>query len=122
MRDDLKIVKEIISVVHPNVDNVTLCDKNVMRLGRRVTGKTRPIKIQFKDDFSKGKVFRNSVKLRNHEKYKNINISNDKTKKELMADKILKDKLEAEKLARPGEDLIIYRGTIMPRKDRPAKI
>ena len=122
MRDDLKIVKEIISVVHPNVDNVTLCDKNVMRLGRRVTGKTRPIKIQFKDDFSKGKVFRNSVKLRSHEKYKNINISNDKTKKELMADKILKDKLEAEKLARPGEDLIIYRGTIMPRKDRPAKI
>ena len=122
MIEDLKTVKEIVSVVLPNVDNVTLCDTNVMRLGRRIPGKTRPIKIQFKDDFTKGKIFRNSVKLRNHDKYKNVNISNDKTKKELMADRILKDKLEAAKLARPGEDLIIYRGNIMPRKDRPAKV
>ena len=118
MEDDLTIVKEIISIVHPNIENVSLSDKNVVRLGGRKPGKVRPVKIQFKEDFTKGRVFKNSAKLRNHEKYSKVNISNDKTKKELMADKELKDKLEFQRLSRPQDDLIIYRGDIIKRSLR----
>ena len=121
MSQDLETIQEIISIVHPNADSVALGAKNVMRLGGRKDGKVRPIKIQFQEDFTKGKVFRNSVKLRNNEKYEKVNISNDKTKKELMADRLLKEKLEAAKLEKPDDDLIIYRGDIIPRAQRPAR-
>ena len=118
---DLETIKEIISVVHPNADTVALSGKNVMRLGGRRDGKVRPIKIQFQEDFTKGKVFRNSAKLRNSEKYGKVNISGDKTKKELEADRLLREKLMAARLEKPDDDLIIYRGNIIPRRERPAR-
>ena len=118
---DLETIKEIISVVHPNADTVALSGKNVMRLGGRRDGKVRPIKIQFQEDFTKGKVFRNSAKLRSSEKFGKVNISGDKTKKELEADRLLREKLMAARLEKPDDDLIIYRGNIIPRRERPAR-
>ena len=121
MSQDLETIKEIISLVHPSAESVALSAKNVMRLGGRKDGKVRPIKIQFQEDFTKGKVFRNSAKLRNVAKYEKVNISNDKTKKELLADRLLREKLQAARLERPDDDLIIFRGNIIPRGERPAR-
>lgn len=121
VEDDIKVVKEVMSIVHPNIGADTISDKTITRLGRRKEGKTRPIKVYFDNDLSKGKVFRNALKLRTTEKFSKVNISNDKTKKELLADRMLRDKLNAEKALKPDEDLIIFRGEIIRREDRAAK-
>ena len=121
--DDVSIVKDILSIVHPNIEAVSLNINNITRMGKnRRNGYARPIKVQFKEEDSKGKVFRNSAKLKSHEKYKNINVSNDKTRKEIEADKALKRDLDIQREDRPQDDLIIYRGEIIPRAERAAKV
>ena len=42
-----------------------------------------------------------------------------KTTKEIEADKKLKSELDRQRALRPGDDLIIYRGDIIRRADRP---
>ena len=120
--DDVAIVKEILGNIHPDIDNVVLNVKNVTRMGKnRRTGYTRPIKIEFQEDDSKGKVFRNSAKLKAHDKFSTINVSNDKTRKEIEADRKLKKDLDEQRLLHPTDDLIIFRGDIIKRADRAAK-
>lgn len=122
LKDDTEKVKEIMSIVLPTIGNVPIDEKNISRLGKaRRDGKTRPIKVHFDDDSSKGKVFRNAAKLKKYEQYKKINISSNKTRKELLEDKMLKDKLDEQRRIRPDDDLIIYRGEIIKRSARPTK-
>ena len=122
MKEDIKLVKDMLAVVHPNIDNVEIDESNTKRLGFKKKDHTRPIKVQFKDDSIKGQVFRNSSKLKSHDKFSKVNISNDKTRRELQADKKLKEQLMAERALRPDDDLIIYRGDIIKRVDRPARV
>ena len=119
MKDDIELVKDVLAVVHPNISEVEIDEENTTRLGERKIGHTRPIRIKFRDDSCKGIIFRNSPKLKSHDKFSKVNISNDKTRKELMADRLLKDKLKTEREVRPQEDLIIYKGEIIPRANRP---
>ena len=119
MKDDIELVKDVLAVVHPNIGEVEIDEENTTRLGERKIGHTRPIRIKFRDDSCKGVIFRNSPKLKSHDKFSKVNISNDKTRKELMADRLLKDKLKTEREVRPQEDLIIYKGEIIPRANRP---
>ena len=118
--NDVRMVKNILAIVHPNIDAVKLDVENVTRMGRnKRQGYTRPIKIKLQDSESKGKIFRNSGKLKLNETYKQVNVSNDKTTKEIEADKKLKSELDRQRALRPGDDLIIYRGDIIRRADRP---
>ena len=48
--------------------------------------------------------------------------ANDKTRKEIEADKALKRDLDIQREDRPQDDLIIYRGDIIPRAERAAKV
>ena len=121
--DDVEMVKEILGKIHPDIDSVDLNVKNVTRMGKsRRNGYTRPIKVQFQEDDSKGTVFRNSARLKTHTNFSKINLSNDKTKKELEADKKLKSELDRQRLLKPDDDLIIFRGDIIKRADRAARV
>ena len=118
--DDMKKVKEILAVVHPHIDSVDLQADGITRMGKtRKPGYTRPVKVKFMEDGAKLKIFRNASKLKSHKEFSKVNISSDKTKKELMADRELKGKLDEQRKERPDDDLIIYRGRIIKRKDRP---
>ena len=123
VEEDIKLVKEILALVHPNIDSIKLDAENVTRMGKnKRRGYTRPIKVKFQDNESKAKVFRNSGKLKSVDKFSKVNISSDKTTKELEADRKLKCKLDEERKNRPDEDLIIHRGQIIKRADRPARV
>ena len=116
------MVKEILTIVHSNIDSVNLDVKNVTRMGEnKRPGYTRPIQVKFLENGSKGKVFRNSGKLKGHDKHNKIHISNDKTTKEIQADRKLKADLDAQRVIRLNDDPIIYRCEIIPRAHRSAK-
>ena len=120
LKEDIKMVKEVLAEVHPSIQNVQIDENNTKRLGYKKKDHTRPIKIQFQENTTKGQIFRNSAKLRGHEKFSKVNISSDKTRRELQADKKLKETLLAERALRPDDDLIIHKGTIIKRADKPA--
>ena len=120
IKEDITLVKEVLAEVHPNIGEVEIDEKNTKRLGKeKKSGHTRPIKIQFRDDASKGQVFRNSAKLRSHDRFAKVNISSDKTRKELQEDRKLKEDLMVQRALRPDEDLIIHRGQIIKRANKP---
>ena len=120
--DDIKKVKEILAVVHPHIDTVDIQADGITRLGKnRKDGYTRPIKVKFMEDGAKVKIFRNANKLKGHKDFSRINISNDKTKKELAADRELKNKLDELRKERPDDDLIIYKGKFIKRSERPGR-
>lgn len=122
LKEDTENVKIMLAMVLPVNGKVPIDEKNISRIGKaRKDGKSRPIRIRFEDDTSKGLIFRNSAKLKKYEQYKKVNITSNKTRKELLADKMLKDRLDEQKRLRPDDDLIIYRGDIIKRADRPQR-
>ena len=121
--EDLKRVKEVVSIMNKDVGTEALHKDNVSRLGKRRPQhkeKPRPVKITFNNEETKWKVLRKSYKLKNDNSYRSVVAANDKTAKELQEDKVLKAELEEAKKARPGEDLMIYKRQIINRKDRPS--
>ena len=63
------------------------------------------------------KILKNAYMLGKKEEYRKFGLSPDKTWNERQADIELKKELETRKAA--GEDVIIYRGNVILRKDRP---
>ena len=80
MREDL------FKYVNPEVSLEDLKACNVTRIGYRKTSednpKPRPVKVELDSVESKMNLIRNARKLKDEEKYKNIGISFDKTKRE----------------------------------------
>ena len=83
------------------------------RLGRIVSGKSRPIKVTLSTRKAKADIMRKSRALRDSSKFKRVFISNDKTKFQQLEWSELKKELLWRKES--GEDVIIYKGKIVQR-------
>ena len=121
---DLKKTKEIFSYVDPEVSLEKLNITNVRRIGKKSTdseAKPRPIKIEMDCQDSKMNLLRSAKRLKDSAEFKSIGLSNDKTRKEQLEYKILKDKL-AEKIKnkKEGEKYLIFRGQVVLESDIPA--
>ena len=92
---DVENIKDVLSVVYPDVDSLELSEKNVIRLGRIKKDEiNRPVKVMLQDNNSKGRIFVNSWKLRSHDTFSRVGISGDKTRKGLERFKELKLQLQ----------------------------
>ena len=82
-KEDNQKIKEILNIIEPNIDTVTIKEK-MSRLGKRRTDATRPrpIKLTLQNQQQKSKILRASRKLKDSTKYKDVNISQEKTRKE----------------------------------------
>ena len=120
--NDVEKVKEILTEVHPNVEELDISVSNVCRLGRNKHPiKNRPVKVTLKDNSSKGRIFANSWKLKNIEEYKKVGISSNKTKKEMERYKELKLQLQTKKEETGEEDWIIFKDEVIKKADKPAR-
>ena len=66
----------------------------VDRMGKRQNGRNRPLRVQLKDPGKRGKILSATKKLRESEKWKEVFISPDLTRKEREQGKLLRDKLK----------------------------
>ena len=119
---DVENIKDVLSVVYPDVDSLELSEKNVIRLGRIKKDEiNRPVKVMLQDNNSKGRIFVNSWKLRSHDTFSRVGISGDKTRKELERYKELKLQLQKKKEETGEEDWMIYKDNIIKRADKPTR-
>ena len=120
---DMKNVNDILKFVNPDVDTSELCDKNIERMGERKDHndtKPRPIKIKFPNFDSKLQTMKNARKLAKYTKFKKIGLAYDKTKKEQLEDKILRDELEQKRRSYPDEGYVIFKGKVIKSSEKPA--
>ena len=87
--------------------------KKMYRLGKRVPGKTRPLKIHIKDDSARNKILSNAKTLKDcpDEKLKIIYILKDLTFKERDQNRQLVEKMKL--MRSEGKQVKIYRGKIV---------
>jgi chromosome segregation ATPase len=89
---------------------------NFERFGRKVHGKTRPLRVTLLNWDSKSELLYKSIGLRDKEEYKKVYISPDLTRRQQEADKKLRDKFRELKGA--GEqDIKIKKGKIIKNSD-----
>lgn len=118
--EDLQVVKEVLKHVNGGVLIQNFDESNVSRMGRKKTGegnRPRAIKIQFTNVDKKMKILKNAKLLAQHDTFKKLGLSTDKTEKEREEHKTRRREV-SERNAK-GEDLIIYRDKIMKRSERP---
>ena len=82
----------------------------ILRLGRNVSGRLRPVKVTLSDRSSKAEIMRKSRDLRKSDNFKRVFISNDKTKlQQTEWSDLRKELLRRKEL---GEDVVIYNGKV----------
>ena len=125
--DDVKKTKELLNYVNPEVPTEKLDNTRIKRIGVKKDNapedKPRPIKIEMDCPDDKFNILKSAKKLKDSENFKKIGLSKDKTRKEQLEYKILKDKL-AEKIrtAREGQTFKIFRGQVVLEADIPEMI
>lgn len=87
---DKQEVMDILSIVDPSA-----LEANVkpIRLGVFSESRTRPIKLSFQNEDTARKFLKNAKKIKTNAKYKNVNFSADKTKKQIEYYKKIKQEL-----------------------------
>jgi len=85
------------------------------RLGiqRDEPSRPRPIKLVLKNTDSKNKILRKAKNLRDSTQFQKVGISRDKTMQERTEEKALLEERYNRK--KTGEDVIIYKGKVVPR-------
>ena len=126
-KNDIETTKEVFKVVNPQVvfDKVdsTRIQRIGIKKGKGVDSRPRPIKVVMNSPENKMDILRNARKLKDSEKFNQVGLSFDKTRREQEQYRQLKAKLEEKrKSAGPGEDYIIYRGAITLRSEIPNMI
>lgn len=86
--------EQVVSILSAVLPELSVAHIRPIRLGTFATNKTRPIKIMLESDNCVGKVLRNANKLKANQRYKHINISSDKTKKQIEFYNTLKSELK----------------------------
>ena len=120
VKDDTDLVKEILTHVSPDLNFVSLNTASVSRLGALREGNTkpRPIKVTLTGSDQKFKLLKSSRKLKEYQRFSRIGLSKDKTKKEILQDRILKTELERVKRTDENADPVVFRGKIVERQIR----
>ena len=84
------------------------------RLGRKMAGKIRPIKVSFKETVNKHIILRKARNLKGSSRFSKVGISEDKTLTQREEDRKLRVELKLRK--EKGEDVVIFKGAIIERK------
>ena len=63
---------------------------------------------------------KNARKLAKYTKFKKIGLAYDKTKKEQLEDKMLRDELELKRSSHPDDGYVIFKGKVMKSSENPA--
>ena len=122
LKDDIEKVREVLSVVHPDASKISLTDVTVTRCGfNKKKDKMRPIRVKLMENSTKGVIFKNSWKLKEHDKFKKVGLSNDKTAREQLKDRELRSRLQDKKKETGEDDWIIYRDNIIKRSAKPQR-
>ena len=120
---DMQNVKDILNFVNKDVSTAKIESKDIERMGERKghnETRPRPIKVVFPDFHSKIKIMKNAKKLAKYTNFRKIGLAFDKTKKEQLEDKILRDELNKKRTECPDDGYIIFKGKIMKSSDKPA--
>ena len=91
---------------------------SISRLGSQrdeLSQKHRPIKIKLDNADHKFKLLKSARKLSEYTRHSKIGLSKDKTKKERLADQVLRVDLGRMRAADPSKDFTIFRNKIVPR-------
>lgn len=90
---------QVVNILNSIVPDLSLAEVKPIRLGSFSSNKIRPIKISLENGYAAKKVLKNAKKLKSHQVYKNVNISSDKTKRQIdfykKTKQELKNRLEA---------------------------
>ena len=122
LKEDIEKVREVLSVVHPDASKISLTDVTVTRCGfNKKKDKMRPIRVKLMENSTKGVIFKNSWKLKEHDKFKKVGLSNDKTAREQLKDRELRSRLQDKKKETGEDDWIIYKDNIIKRNAKPQR-
>ena len=110
-KDDENIFREI--VVNELAMMHIVPDK-LIRLGKRMEGRRRPLLIKLKEEEEKRGILQNAKKLRNSSKYPRVYIGRDQTRDEREREKELRQEIK-DKNNNESEGLFIRRGKIVRR-------
>ena len=105
-----------IDVVNEVLDSLGFGDvvlNNVHRLGRTSSGKFRPLKVPLVNYSVKASVLQKSRLLKQNDKFKNVYITNDRTK--LQQSEWSELRAERDRRKQDGEDVVIYNGKVCSR-------
>ena len=83
------------------------------RVGKIVTGKVRPLKFSLRSTKEKDSILRKAKLLKNHDRFKRVFISSDKTKRQQDEWRELRKELIDRRNS--GEDVVIYDGKVCQR-------
>ena len=113
---DVDRVMKIFAALH--IDDKTLVWK-CFRIGQWSESRPRPLKLCFESEEDKMRILRQSSrlsKLDHSDPLRKVFIRRDMTKSELLEDKERRQELKTRR--ENGEDVIIRRGKVVPRKAR----
>ena len=119
---DKEHFKKILEITNPELtseaDNILQDEKNIVRLGRKKTDKTRPIRIILPDGEMKSDILKKCRNLKDSI-YKHISVQEDLTREE--QEQQFKLRQELRKRKQDGEDVCIYKGEIIPADQHPGR-
>lgn len=112
-------IKSIVASIQPNLSLEQIEDKDIIRLGKKngqEGSKPRPVKVILKSVEHKNDILKNAWRLKDHEQYRKIGISADKTKKERQEEKSLREEYNRRKGL--GEEVVILKGRVLTKQER----
>jgi hypothetical protein len=117
-KHDQAEITKILSLVYPDLDQATIIEQNVSRLGRRrepsdsvPNPKPRPVKVVLDDSACRSNILRKAWRLKDSETYKKVGIAGDKTLEERKAEKVVRSEFHQRK--QNGEDVVIFKGKVV---------
>ena len=114
-------VKKLLTFVNDKIDTDQINSKSITRLGLKRPKddqRPRPLKITFDDAETKWQYIKNAKKLGQNVSFKKVGLSLDKTNCERLRDEKLRADLAIHRKNRPNDDMIIFRGHVIPRADK----
>ena len=117
VKEDTQKMEEILNIIEPNINTVTIKEK-MSRMGKRRADATRPrpIKLTLQNQQQKSKILRASRKLKDSTKYKDVNLSQEKTRKE--REEYQKLKTELTEKNKEGNNYVIFKNQVILRTTR----
>ena len=103
-----EIANEVITLLNPEI-----VQHNTVRLG-----KSRLVKITFKNEADRLSVLRNSKSLKRHHLYSKIYVNPDLTPEQLASSKKLREDLKQHRMSHPQKIFIIRSGAVVEIPDR----
>lgn len=115
--DDKKLFVELCKTVYSEEFAVN----KILRMGRRIENKHRPLLVVFKHETDKSFLLTNSARLRKHDVYKTVYFSPDRTKFERLKHKKLVEELKQRK-AKGETNLMIRNNAIVNRRTNTSSV